>query len=394
MFRSVNEKSKPGAQPVAGDERVRKEAQFEEDLQSSGSAGNEDANVKFMEMLLDPGNKYGPREGRRGPIENKEELLIDQIDGQFHGENESFGNIPSISGKKAGNDVSFNDLILPGPENGAGGAGDISSSEGKKPQKEDIKEALKTAEDLQFGEDQKSVGSIDSNDPNFRIMEVLLDPANKYGPEDRHGPIEKKEEPLVDLLAGQFDGENENFGDILPGPGEKEEKEEPKGSGNIMNEVPAQKPRRKKDEYDPFSTYAAEEDLVTLVPRGKGKKGKKKRRAENNNSENRLQGIEQVSKDARWKDAALERLKDVHLDTDDPAEEAAFQAEEMGKLKNYDFAAQKLGKIEKPGKWRRLLTYAASGVGKLLGLAMQVVTLGHFRRLKSTARFAFKRTDS
>lgn len=68
MFRSVNEKSKPGAQPVSGDERVRKEAQFEEDLQSSGSAGNEDANVKFMEMLLDPENKYGPREGRRGPL--------------------------------------------------------------------------------------------------------------------------------------------------------------------------------------------------------------------------------------------------------------------------------------------------------------------------------------
>lgn len=49
MFRRVNEKSKPGAQPVSKDESVRKEAQFEDDMQSLGSAGKTEA-ARTMEQ--------------------------------------------------------------------------------------------------------------------------------------------------------------------------------------------------------------------------------------------------------------------------------------------------------------------------------------------------------
>ena len=43
MFRRVNEKSKPVAQPVSKDESVHKEAQFEDDMQSLGNAGKTEA---------------------------------------------------------------------------------------------------------------------------------------------------------------------------------------------------------------------------------------------------------------------------------------------------------------------------------------------------------------
>lgn len=79
MFRRVNEKSKPGAQPVSKDESVRKEAQFEDDMQSLCSAGNEDANIRLFEMLLQKGNNYKSNEDRHNPIEKKEELLIDNF---------------------------------------------------------------------------------------------------------------------------------------------------------------------------------------------------------------------------------------------------------------------------------------------------------------------------
>ena len=70
MFRRATEKPKPTAKPVSKDESVRKESQIEDDLQSIGSAGNEDANIRFFEMLLQKGNNDSGKRSR-GPIEKK-----------------------------------------------------------------------------------------------------------------------------------------------------------------------------------------------------------------------------------------------------------------------------------------------------------------------------------
>jgi len=64
----------------------------------------------------------------------------------------------------------------------------------------------------------------------------------------------------------------------------------------------------------------------------------------------------------------------------------------MNKLKNWNFTAEKLDKVKKPGKFSKLLTYAAAGIGKILSLALQIVSLGHFWRAKSMTRFDFTNT--
>ena len=68
--------------------------------------------------------------------------------------------------------------------------------------------------------------------------------------------------------------------------------------------------------------------------------------------------------------------------------------EEMEKIKNWNFQAQKMDDIKAPSKFRRYLSYFARGVGNLLGLALQVITLGHFWRAKSKVRSWFKDEDS
>ena len=98
-----------------------------------------------------------------------------------------------------------------------------------------------------------------------------------------------------------------------------------------------------------------------------------------------MEGIE----DARWKDAAIKRLEKMELMDKNPENVEFIRSVEMEKIKNWDFKAQKLDKIKsKPGKFRKFLTYFAGGMGKLLGLALQVVSLGHLWRLKSKARYA------
>lgn len=98
-----------------------------------------------------------------------------------------------------------------------------------------------------------------------------------------------------------------------------------------------------------------------------------------------MEGIE----DARWKDAAIKRLEKMELMNQNPENVEFIRSVEMEKIKNWDFKPQKLDKIrEKPGKFSKFLTYFAGGMGKLLGLALQIVSLGHFWRLKSKARYA------
>ena len=165
----------------------------------------------------------------------------------------------------------------------------------------------------------------------------------------------------------------------------------------IVKDQPQQAPKKEEEEeeeeedFPPLSTYEIEEDLAANTGRKKKKKKGKKSSKADEIPERQLGGMEGLHKDARWKAAAAKRIKKVELAN--PAEQEAFHAEEMERLKNWDFNAQKLDKIKKTSKWKRFLTYTAAGMGKLLSTAFQVLTLGHFWRLKSTARFAFTNTN-
>ena len=147
----------------------------------------------------------------------------------------------------------------------------------------------------------------------------------------------------------------------------------------------------KKDEFEPLSTYDLDEDMRVETGRKKNKKKKKKNASESAlKNTSGVEGVEGIE-DARWKDAAMKRVKKVELDSGKEATDA-FHAEEMEKLKNWSFNAEKLNKVKKTSKFRRFLTWTAAGFGKLLGKALQIITFGHFWRAKSTLRFAFTNT--
>ena len=162
----------------------------------------------------------------------------------------------------------------------------------------------------------------------------------------------------------------------------------------VKDQAPQQAPKepapKEEEGFPELSTYALDEDMVVETGRKKkGKKSKKSSAKTDRLPETSVEGLEGIE-DARWKDAAAKRVNKVELAN--PAEQQAFQAEEMEKLKNWNFNSQKLDKIKKPSKWKRFLTYTAVGFGKLFKTALQVVTLGHFWRAKSTAAFAFSNT--
>ena len=175
----------------------------------------------------------------------------------------------------------------------------------------------------------------------------------------------------------------------------KPSKEDEKKALNMAEKiVQGQKPQN-DDDFAPLSTYALDEDMVVETgtkKRGKKKKSKKSPKQQNivnPGQKSKIQGLEKLDEDARWKHEAEKRLKKVELTDEDEAEKAQFQAEEMEKLKNWDFDAVKMKKAKKPSFWRKMGAYTAWGMGKLLGTALQIVTLGHYRRFKSKARFAF-----
>ena len=155
--------------------------------------------------------------------------------------------------------------------------------------------------------------------------------------------------------------------------------------------VQEQKPKIDED-FAPLSTYALDEDLIVETgnkKRGKKKKGKKSPKHQNiiDPPKSKIEGLENLDEDARWKHEAGKRLKKVELADEDEAEQAKFHAEEMEKLKNWNFDAVKLKDVKKSSVWRKIGAYTAWGMGKILGTALQIVTLGHYRRAKAAARF-------
>ncbi len=159
----------------------------------------------------------------------------------------------------------------------------------------------------------------------------------------------------------------------------------------------AEKIAEKPDEFPALSTYAPDADLAAVKGRGKsGRKIKSKNAPENILESPEKAGTANVKgiDDARWKDAAVKRLMEVELENASPEDMKEFRADEMQKLKNWNFDAQKLDDVSKKrGKKKSFLSYLAGGMGKLLSLALEIITFGHFWRAKSTARFLFTDTD-
>ncbi len=273
--------------------------------------------------------------------------------------------------------------------------------------------------EAQLEEDQKSVQPMGNEAANIELMNQMLREANADNELDLSGYEGLNQSSgNIDLnnsmyLNSSHNIVNEDWLDqVKSGKEKKEPGSDPKESEKkkdvknppqedmkaaleiaedlVQEQAPQQAPKEEKD-FSPLSTYSPDEDLVAETGRKKKiKKGKKSSSNVNNlsaaNGKN-VGGIE----DARWKAAAAKRVKKVQLEK--PAEQEAFQAEEMEKLKNWNFDAQKLDKVKKTSKWKRFLTYTAIGMGKLLSTALQVVSLGHFWRAKSAARFALTNTN-
>lgn len=207
-----------------------------------------------------------------------------------------------------------------------------------------------------------------------------------------------------EISESSDDEDSDHFISTSPKKEEKKSKKKPDQKDakialeiaeNILEDAPDKEALKLKDEFDPLPTYAEDADLAAVSGRKKGGKKKGKKSAADNivppeAGVDNLKGIE----DARWKDAAIERLMNSDFLQDDPKNREALLAEEMDKIKSWDFKAEKLDKIkEKPGKFRKFLTYFAGGMGKLLRTAMQIVSLGYFWRAKSMTRLAFTDTD-
>lgn len=286
----------------------------------------------------------------------------------------------------------------------------------------------------QLEEDQNSVQPMGNEAANVELMNQMLREANddneldlsgyedqevvevpfnggNRGPEGGSGAIDLNNSMYLnsshnivndEWLDRVKSGKEKNVPGIAPKEPEKKKdekhppQEDVKAALDIAEEIvkdqPQQAPKKEEEEdFPPLSTYEIEEDLAANTGRKKKKKKGKKSSKANEIPERQLGGMEGLHKDARWKAAAAKRIKKVELAN--PAEQEAFHAEEMERLKNWDFNAQKLDKIKKTSKWKRFLIYTAAGMGKLLSTAFQVLTLGHFWRLKSTARFAFTNTN-
>ena len=96
----------------------------------------------------------------------------------------------------------------------------------------------------------------------------------------------------------------------------------------------------------------------------KVKKSPKQQNIVNSKPKSKISGLEALDEDARWKHEAGKRLKEVELRDGSEEEKAQFQAEEMEKLKNWNFDPVKMKDAKKPSFWRKMGAYTAWGMGK------------------------------
>ena len=178
-------------------------------------------------------------------------------------------------------------------------------------------------------------------------------------------------------------------------PKKKPSKDDEKKALNMAEKIVQGQAPNIDDDFAPLSTYAPDEDMI--VETGSKKSAKKKKKGKkspgqqniiNPRPKSKITGLEALDEDARWKSEAVKRMKKVELASEDEAEQAQFQADEMEKIKNWNFEPVKMKNAKKPSFWRKMGAYTAWGMGKLLGTALQVITLGHYRRAKAAVRFA------
>ena len=160
----------------------------------------------------------------------------------------------------------------------------------------------------------------------------------------------------------------------------KPDREEIKDAFEIAEEIVKDQPQLKNPD-----TYAQDEDMAVHT-------GKKIKKSDDKGLKNRgiVENADEMA-DEYWKSAARERIKKVEMR--DPNEQVRFQAEEMEKLKNWNFQPVKMGEIKKTTKWRKALSYLAGGMGKLFRIALQILSFGYLLRGKSMLRFGGKKTN-
>ena len=162
-----------------------------------------------------------------------------------------------------------------------------------------------------------------------------------------------------------------------------------------LNEKQKNKPKKDKkkpDREDIKDAFEIAEEIVEDQPQLKDHTGKKKRKSDDKGLKNReIVGNADEMADEYWKSAARERIKQV--DINDADEREQFQAEEMEKLKNWNFQPVKMDEIKKTSKWRKALSYLAGGAGRLFRIAFQILTFGYLLRGKSMLRFGRKKTN-
>ena len=159
-----------------------------------------------------------------------------------------------------------------------------------------------------------------------------------------------------------------------------------------LNEKQKKKPKKKPDREDIKDAFEIAEEIVEDQPQLKDHTGKKKKKSDDKGLKNReIAGNADEMADEYWKSAARERIKQVEFD--DPDEREQFRAEEMEKLKNWNFQPVKMDEIKKTSKWRKALSYLAGGMGKLFRIALQILSFGYLLRGKSMLRFAGKKTN-
>ena len=159
-----------------------------------------------------------------------------------------------------------------------------------------------------------------------------------------------------------------------------------------LNEKQKNKSKKKPDREDIKDAFEIAEEIVKDQPQLKDHTGKKKKKSDDKGLKNReIAGNADEMADEYWKSAARERIKQVEID--DPDEREQFQAEEMEKLKNWNFQPVKMDEIKKTSKWRKALSYLAGGAGRLFRIALQILSFGYLLRGKSMLRFAGKKTN-
>ncbi len=319
--------------PVAKDENVRKEAELEKGLSSGNSAGNEAANVELMDQMLKDANNDNV-------LDLSGEIPNDEMPGGIgSGRNSSF--------MEPGADDPDNSMYLNSSHNIVN-ENNFRSGRNKKGRYLDSSANIVNDNNII----RNDTGSDISLDDGLNII------STKDESKRKKKPSKADEKKALDLAE------------------------------KIVQE---QKPKIDED-FAPLSTYALDEDLIVETgnkKRGKKKKGKKSPKHQNiiDPPKSKIEGLENLDEDARWKHEAGKRLKKVELADEDEAEQAKFHAEEMEKLKNWNFDAVKLKDVKKSSVWRKIGAYTAWGMGKILGTALQIVTLGHYRRAKAAARF-------